>query len=119
MKNTTFKKSDIKTGMLVETADGYLRIVIGGSLISCTGGGGILLNMYDENLKPKAEVDYILNVYSEPIGDFQADFNFWLKEKEFIHNHTSKIKLLYSSDDRVMSIEEIEKELGYKIKIKG
>ena len=60
--------SDLKTGMLVETGDGKLRIVIGNTLVSYLGGGGYDLGWYTSTLRSTREHPgrTIVRVYSEP-----------------------------------------------------
>jgi len=109
---------DIKTGMLVLTSDDKLRIVIGDTMISYSGGGGLSLNLYNDDLSLKDiyknEDREIIKVYSEPYSHsgLCADLEFWLDEKEF----EEYSNLLYVKETvQEMTIEEIENELGRKI----
>jgi len=83
------KKTDLKTGMLVETEDSVLRVVLGNTLISYKDGG-CDLQWYDEDLNINISVSNnckIKKVYSEPYcsGGLCADLKFWLDEKNALN----------------------------------
>ena len=115
IKKRDIKKSDIKTGMMVRTSDGVLRLVIGGTLVSYIGGGGIPLNWYDDDLNLEEKVEYkkneIVQIFEEPnFGEgFTADLSFWLAKEHFI----THAYVLFDKDAIVkkMTVDEIERSL--------
>lgn len=116
------KKSDLKTGMVLETRNGEKYLVMLNpdckdmELINFKGGY-MPLYYYNNELiftekpaeKPAREFD-VVKVYSAgwTIRDLLSD-------KEHM-----KFKLIWERNEpKEMTISEIEKELGYKIKIVG
>lgn len=111
------KKSDLKTGMVVETRNGEKYLVMlgpdceGRELINF-GSGFMPLSRYADSLMIKTgdEGFDIMKVYS--VG---GSIRCLLRDKERM-----KFKLIWERDEpKEMTLEEIEKELGYKIKIVG
>lgn len=106
-----FTKTDLKTGMMVETDDGGLYAVFGEWLLAMDDR--MDLDEYTRDLKHDCEEDWsIVRVYDvcdECLCDIRDIFDtdnlvlIWEREKEYIE----------------MTVEEIEKELGYKVKIVG
>ena len=101
------KKSDLKTGMLIETADNRLRLVWGNTLIGIDNAGGVSLNDIKEDLR--STVNYpsstIIKIYKEPIDLNGAGLVFWFSHPHSLLNRT---ELLW---------EQVCKELGREIKI--
>lgn len=112
------KKSDLKTGMVVETRNGEKYLVMLNTdykdmeLINFKGG---YLSLYSYNSElifteqPFREFD-IVKAYS-----VENSIRWLLSNKECM-----EFKLIWEREERKeMTLEEIEKELGYKIKIVG
>jgi hypothetical protein len=106
----SFTKPNLKDGMVVETRDGYLYLVIGNRLHGKLLYG--FLNDWIDDLTNPASSDLdIVKVYTVADGatDISSLFNYrnltliWERKEEPKHKE--------------MTVEEIEKELGYKIKV--
>lgn len=103
-----FTKADLKTGMVVECRDGSRRLVVGEKFMgqaSWTEFGN-----YTDDLKNRIKSDFDINMVYESNGNkFNTVFEdryltiIWKREEEPEHKE--------------MTVEEIEKELGYKIKV--
>ena len=108
------KKLDIKTGMILKTADGKFRLMVGGTAIS-TDSGGIPLSWFNEDLelvKNTNKTYEIVEIYAEPKEyPFCADFDFWLKDGNFLAHTTLLWKKEVVTE---MSIEDLEKKYGIK-----
>ena len=111
------KKSDLKTGMVVETRNGEKYLVMlepdcGGRELINFSRGYMSLSSYNDELmleKSYEELD-IMKVYSVGIS-----ISWLLSDKK-----SMKFKLIWERNEpKEMTIAEIEKELGYKIKIVG
>lgn len=112
------KKSDLKTGMIVETRNGEKYLVMLNpdckdmELINFKGGY-MSLHYYNNELIFTEQSTHgfdIVKVYS--VGWTIRDL---LSDKECM-----EFKLIWKREERKeMTIEEIEAELGYKIKIVG
>lgn len=105
------KKLDLKTGYLVKYRNGNLRMVMPsseGMIFVGEDGGHMFMNDYNEDLLCETGKAYdIMEVWG--FSDFCI---YALKVK------TDNRKLLWSREDKKeMTISEIEKELGYSIKI--
>lgn len=108
-------KSDLKTGMVVQTRIGAKFLVMlnpdceGRDLI-CFSGAYMRLSEYTNTLEyPNSDYD-IVKVFTvgESIG--------WL----FLNKNGLNYKLIWERNEpKEMTIAEIEKELGHKIKIVG
>lgn len=112
------KKSDLKTGMVVETRNGEKYLVMlnpdckDRELINFKGGYMPLYNYNNELMLKKFNKGFdIVKVYS--VG---SSICWLLGDKEQM-----EFKLLWEREEETkeMTIAEIEKELGYKIKIVG
>lgn len=111
------KKSDLKTGMVVETRNGEKYLVMlepdceGRELIRFNVGYMSLNDYNDELMLKKLNEKFdIVKVYS-----VESSICWLLGDKE-----SMKFKLIWErSEPKEMTIEEIEAELGYKIKIVG
>lgn len=111
------KKSDLKTGMVVETRNGEKYLVMlgpdceGRELINF-GYGFMPLSRYANNLMIKTgdeEFD-IMKVYS-----VEGSICWLLRDKKRMN-----FELIWQRKEiKEMTVKEIEKELGYKIKIVG
>ena len=127
---TEFSLSDIKTGMLVKMGDGVLRLCIGNTLISMDKGG-LGLSLFEEDFTTKKmNVKHnIVKVYDEPnknrqVDWFGADMSFWLGDEHFLNY--SELLWEYTEPEvepepepevEELTITEIEKRLGIKIKV--
>ena len=113
------KKSDLKTGMLVEMGDKTTRLVLGNTLIGFDGSkGGININNLTNDLRREGNTnDNIMQVYSEPYCNtgLCASLTYWIKEKEYKKYST----LLWERkpDVEEMTLEEVCKALGKNVKI--
>ena len=107
------KKLDIKTGMILKTADGKFRLMVGGTAIS-TDSGGIPLSWFNEDLElvKNNKTHEIIEIYSEPKEyPFCADFDFWLDNGNFLEHST----LLWKKEEVTeMSIKELEEKYDIK-----
>lgn len=112
------KKADLRTGMVVETRNGNKYLVMlnpdceGKELINFDSGF-MPLSRYNDNLMLKTgdeEFD-IMKVYS-----VEASICRLLRDKERM-----EFKLIWEREEETkeMTVKEIEKELGYNIKIVG
>ena len=111
------KKSDLKTGMVVEVRNGEKYLVLldnpyapNMNLINFKGGF-LQLAFYDEDMiiQSAGRAFDIMGVYT-----LQDSIRDLFKERRL------RYKLLWKREDcKAMTIEEIEKELGFKIKIVG
>lgn len=116
------KKSDLRSGDLVKTEEGNIYMVLLNTKAANNHSENILLNLITGN--------YIeLNLYSEDLtNNFDEDCH--IKEicsENYVGNNFRKNNLLkhigsfYSTwkreDKKEVTISEIEKELGYPIKI--
>lgn len=107
-----FTKSDLKDGMVVEYRRGWLELVIGDKTVDGTGSHS-LCNFDDELIHKESRESDIMRVYTINNGIKSTDSIFdrgyltliWEREPE--------------PEYKEMTVEEIEKELGYKIKVVG
>lgn len=107
-----FTKADLKTGMVVETRDEnrYFVLEQEGRIKVIDVVGSCLGEIYDDFTADKKEDD-IMVIYQAP--DFD-DVN------EMVDLYMKNGYVLWERQEpREMTLEEIEKELGYKIKIVG
>lgn len=114
------KKSDLKTGMLVECRNGEVRLVLGATLLAAKTGGGISLDYINEDLTRKNGNKHdIVKVYSEPVqaGGLCADLTWWVGSN--FEKLLDKSNLLWECKEQVeeMTLEEVCKLLGKDIKI--
>lgn len=112
------KKSDLKTGMVVEIRNGEKYLVMlnpdckDKELINFKGGYMPLSNYNNELMLKKFNKGFdIVKVYS--VG---SSIYWLLSDKERM-----EFKLIWKREEETkeMTVEQIEKELGYKIKIVG
>lgn len=111
--NKEFTKSDLKTGMILEFNNGCTATVLfgtkNGDIYAGSTWGGLEGVNEDLTLEDSFEGD-VVRVY-QPIGNIH-----FLKTNYL--NYNKNYKLLWQREEaKEMTIEEIEKELGYKIKI--
>lgn len=118
MENKKFTKADLKVGYVVKFRRGDLRMIMPASLgklvaIASDGTNGDISKYRDD----------LTHRYGEKATDF-ADFDImevyglscWDHEAYMIS--TSSRELLWKREEaKKMTVEEIEKELGYKIEI--
>lgn len=110
--DNNFSKSDLRSGMVVETRGEGNWLVVNNTLIN--GDGWLNLDKYDEDLIK------IGNSWGSI--DRQFDIMKVFKIQEGWNCTTDGIKnpedLIWKREEiKEMTIEEIQKELGYKIKI--
>ena len=106
----TFTKVDLKDGMVVEYQNGDRRMVLGDKLIADFGFA--FLNSFTDTLEGIKYNDMIIDkVYkstAHTLVNYFKDYNLtliWERPKE--------------EPVKEMTVAEIEKELGYKVKIKS
>lgn len=118
LEGDIMRKSDLKTGMRVKTRDGEIQIVIKNTLfrgepidIIVSKNGWNRLDRYNEDLTNiNHKLLDIVEVYT--IDGNEDNFT-----RSFLN--TDKRKLYWKREEaKEMTLEEIEKELGYKIKLK-
>lgn len=88
----TFDKRNLKTGMLVRTRDGVLRLMLGDTAISLDGnsGGGLGMHRIDDELKCLGSTaNDIMEIYDEPRNSghessLAAGMEFWMKENNLL-----------------------------------
>ena len=103
-----FTKADLKDGMAVEYRSGDRRLFICDTFISNDNYNP--LENYDDSLLSKGCSDFdIMNVYKiKQISSLDCIFRIGNLELLWEHKEVKE-----------MTLEEIEKELGYKIKVIG
>jgi len=116
------KKSDLKTGMIVELSDGYHRIVLGNSLMGisdCSGGinlryvnDDLILNYGEEIVKVYDELNANKEYY---IGASAG----WLERATIVNILKYTTCIWVREEPKDITVAEIEEILGYKIKIVG
>ena len=115
------KKSDLKTGMIVELSDGEKRLVIANTLLGLkAGSGGIAMRYINDDLTLDSILHGdIVKVYSEP-QDGRADY-IGSDISWFIKNDCTKYSrcIWEREEPKDITVAEIEEILGYKIKIVG
>jgi len=110
------KKKDLKTGMIVRTNEGELRVMLAGTAIGVGKSGGIINDRINSDLTVDCGDRDITHVYSEPqkATDLSGNFEFWLKDDNILKH----CELLWERQPpQEMTLEEVNKELGYKVKI--
>lgn len=106
-----FTKDDLKDGMVVEYADGRRRLVTGELLLG--NDGYSKLEEYSDNLEyipypcyfdsEELRIDKIYSAYMNTLPKYFNDKN---------------LNLIWEREDpKVMTIEDIEEAIGYKIEI--
>lgn len=114
-----FTKSDLKDGMVVEHRDGDRYMVFGNCFISPDGNWDA--TKYNDDLTSNTDSmwrhDYdICRVYKVSSGIYM-DF------KDIFNDEKNYVKLIWERKEepkhKEMTVAEIEKELGYKIKVVG
>lgn len=105
-----FTKADLKTGMVVETRDEnrYFVLEQEGRIKVIDMDGSYLSEIYDDLTAAKKEDD-IMVVYQAPAFDDVTEMADLYMKNGYV--------LWERQEPREMTLEEIEKELGYKIKI--
>ena len=109
------KKSDLKTGMVVESRNGDKYLVMlnpdcEGKDLICFSGSYMSLKDYTDTLEYPNSDYGIVKVFT--IG---KSISYILSAKALL-----EFKLIWEREERKeMTLKEIEKELGYKIKIVG
>jgi hypothetical protein len=107
-----FTKSDLKDGMVVEYRHGWMELVLGEKTVDDRGSHS-LCNFDDELINKDSRESDIMRVYTVNgditgigcIFDRACLTLIWERKEEPKHKE--------------MTVEEIEKELGYKIKVVG
>lgn len=113
--NNEFAKSDLKTGMILEFKRGEKATVLLG-----TENGDIFAG---ETWGPiNGLTDDLMDIENEERGKvakvYQPVANCYYINTKYIGGDTRDYKLLWEREEtKEMTIEEIQKELGYKIKI--
>lgn len=107
-----FAKADLKTGMVVETRDEnrYFVLEQEGRIKVIDMDGSCLSEIYDDLTADKKEDD-IMVVYQAPTFDDVTEIADLYMKNGYV--------LWERQEPREMTLEEVEKELGYKIKIVG
>ena len=102
---------DIKTGMLVETRDGVIKLVLSNTFIG--KDGGYSSHWYNSDLTHTGSSDIdIVKVYAEPNGTLNSRIDYWSKNN--YAELLARTKLLWSREKESveMTIPEIEQALG-------
>ena len=104
-----FSLSDLENGMIVETRRGTLLMVLDDNLINdeCW----VSLCNYSEDL---TRYEFMKDDYRDIMKVYFSEYNQTIKDK-----FKNKILIWERYDCKEMTVNEIEKELGYRIKIKG
>ena len=100
-----FTKADLKSGMVVECHNGDRYLVVNDRLINHEGW--LRISNFSNNLSSDS-VEFTIDKVYETIGyNFQTLFN------------DGKLTLIWEREApaKKMTVEEIEKELGYKVEI--
>lgn len=107
-----FTKSDLKDGMVVEHRDGDRYMVLGNILISDEGNWE--LGCYNNNLIYDGCHDYDICYVYRVKSTLEMDF-------EDIFRKDDYLELIWKREEpyKEMTVEEIEKQLGHKVKIVG
>lgn len=107
-----FAKADLKTGMVVETRNEnrYFVLEQEGRIKVIDVVGSCLGEIYDDLTADKKEDD-IMVVYQAPAFDDVTEIADLYMKNGYV--------LWERQEPREMTLEEVEKELGYKIKIVG
>lgn len=122
------KLKDLETGMVVETANGTLLLVVKfpGNFSNCTFNRAISnecwvdLEHYNQDfsrcdwIKKYDPVNRdIVAIYSE------REYGYYKKNLSELLNKDNLVKIFDCNYRKPMSLEEIEKELGYKVSIQN
>ncbi len=105
------KKSDLKQGALVQTRNGNVYILIGKKFVDLTDGGCMPLEKYNEDLltcNSKYDVMKVFNSSFEHEG-----YYYYIRSKPIIWTWERKEE----EPSKELTVGEIEKLLGYKVKI--
>lgn len=107
-----FTQADLETGMVVETRDEnrYFVLEQEGRIKVIDMDGSCLSEIYDDLTADKKEDD-IMVVYQAPAFDDVTEIADLYMKNGYV--------LWERQEPREMTLEEVEKELGYKIKIVG
>lgn len=116
-KNTQFNRTLLKTGMRVETAKGIIYIVILKAYIGGKYRDIITRDSWYYELRKDYNYDLTVNKSYKPTEDIVKIYEVPMNPGSFFDLSVST-QLLYSRN-RIMTQEEIEEELGYKIEIKN
>lgn len=102
-----FSKSDLTNGMIVETRKGTLLLVLNGNLVN--NDSWVSLSHYNEDL---TRYDWMKDDYRDIVKVYKT------KGEQTLNNMFKNKTLIWERVEyKEMTIDEIEKELGYKIKI--
>lgn len=110
-----FTTYDLKTGMMVETADGILRLIWSNTAIalSAFGGGCVVPKLSFK--KDNGDWSYnVIKVYSEPIASMCANMAWWIQDKHCVERTNAKLLWEYKGPTLEMTLEEVCKALGKK-----
>ncbi len=112
------KKSDLKTGMIVEMADGAKRLVIANTLMGLkSGDGGISMQFVNDDLTLDTQLhEDIVKVYSEPQdgkdNHIGSDITWFMRD-----GCTNYSRCIWKRPEPVeMTLEQVCKELGKILK---
>jgi len=116
------KKSDLKTGMIVEMSDGYHRIVLGNSLMGISDcSGGIPLSSVNDDLTLNYGEE-IVKVYDELNAnkkDYIGAGAGWFERAKIVNILKYTTCIWEREEPKDITVAEIEEILGYKIKVVG
>lgn len=114
MENKNFTKADLKVGYVVVCrGEPYM-------VMSVASGIMIFVDKIDHHLSLTSFDNYLRDIYPHVGGDYTVTEVYGYSEKSATSCHISTIDrpLLYKREEaKKMTVEEIEKELGYKIEI--
>lgn len=113
-----FTKSDLKTGMIIETRKGDKLLV----LLDCSYGykkmslsSDIIVDGHTEKWNRLGDYDDSLKSYTDSKLDIMKVYQ--VNHPYSVHTFDDLILIWERQEPQEMTVEEIEKELGYQIKI--
>lgn len=105
--NKNFTKSDLETGMIVETETGALLLVLNGILVN--DNSWLDLSHYNDDL---TRYTWMCDSYRDIVKVYETN------RSQTLDDMRKNKKLIWDRNAYTeMTIEEVQKELGYKIKI--
>lgn len=113
-----FTNKDLKTGMIVETTDGILRLIWSNTAIALSdSGGGVPVSTLSFKKDNEDWSANVVKVYSEPNYEMRADMTWWIEDKNCIERTKAELLWEYKEPVLEMTLEEICNALGKNIKI--
>ena len=103
-------KKDLRDGMIVETHAGNRYLVMNGCRVARRVEGYIKLTDQEDNLTYRFDDEFTIDKVYENGSDVYS--------LKYMFEHPGKL-LWERSTTKEMTLEEIEKELGYKVKVVG